>query len=165
MGFRSAIMFSISFGLSVLLAGCSDYTTQSSDRFELASGSSASGLWAAVSQNARGIGAKFNQAGDAAIVTYRGGLRDFVVCSRNSSASNASGNERQIALDSRTKFVLNGTSISADTVYIATTQSMLPDGTSAPLSTTFGGSDVGNLLDGVSCRATGNLERRLLGQG
>lgn len=165
MGLRSAIVFSFLFGLSVSLTGCTDSATPMSGNFELSSNASASALWDTISKNARAIGARVSSVSDGAtVVTYSGNLRDFVVCRKYGGSSNANGSGQAIALDSRTKIILSGSKITADTVYIATTKTVLADGSSVPLSTTFSGSTVGKLQDGISCRATGNLERQLLGQ-
>lgn len=136
-------------GLTLLLLGC--ITPDTSQTATLQS----------VTRNASQFGADAKRYGDqAAIVTYMGTPRDFIKCSKGRlNVTNV------MELDSRTRIVPLGQGLLAETVYVVTTTGTLRSGKTIPVSVSFDRNEVGRFGDGVTCRATGMLERTLLGSG
>lgn len=159
---RSVTLPVLIVGLALQLSGCAETAASKpgtgSARFATADGSPASGLLPGVAGNARRLGASHQAVGEsAAIVTYGGAPRDFIACAGGSQ--DASG--RKIFLDARTTLTAEGPELRAETDYVAT----IEGGEGGASSVAFGPSESGRFADGTECRATGQLERSLLGSG
>lgn len=156
MGRRSAVLSFLVFGLALQISGCAETPGPRSAVFSTPDGSPATAFLGLAAQNARAIGAKSRMVGtQASIVTYAGPPRDFIACSGGSQDPSA----KAIVLDTRTTLRAEGPRLRADTAYIATAGG----NGDAPSSIAFGNTDSARFADGTQCRATGRLERSLLG--
>ena len=149
---HSVSQISAAIGISVLLSGCLNTATAKSPTFRVADGSSATVLLDVAAANGRKFRARTSRVNDStAIVTYSGKTRDFAVCSKGGVTQNG------VALDTRTTLVAKGPRLVAETLYIAT--SARPNSASVVCD----GETSARLPDGTTCRATGQLERQLVG--
>lgn len=150
MAIRFAANLSLSCLVSISLLGSAEPA--------FAQAQSANQVQKTISSKARSIGARAQRAGNAAsIVTYRGRPRDFVKC-RTKGGKSITG----YALDSRTTVQLSGRKARAKTLYLVTAK-FRNRGKTGAQSVAFTRSGVGKFDNGVTCRATGKLERLLLG--
>ncbi len=152
---HSAMIAILLVGSALQLAGCAETSTSGPASLSTPDGSPAAALLPAVAGNARMIGASSRAVGDSAsIVTYGGPPRDYIACSGGAAA-------RSMVLDSRTTLTAEGPTLRAATAYLVTSAAA---GGGAPNSIAFGTADSGRFADGTECRATGRLEKALLGR-
>lgn len=144
--------------LSVLLSGAviassSGIAAAQSLTFAYPDNSSTAPLLDVAARKARSLSAKTTRAGDDfLVVTYRGNLKNFIQCTRGGAKVS-----RDLSLDVRSTLESRGSRLKATTLYIVT-----EDTADAPISLAFSGVE-GGTANGLSCRATGALERKLLG--
>lgn len=145
------------FGAStIFLASCTETVTVSQ--------TSSDSAWQAVSANAKGIGATAQRVdATTGVVNYSGGLRDFATCSANGASVDIKA--LTFALDSRTTLRPLGGAVRAETLYVATYRTRGSSSAAVARSVSFGRDTAGQFGNGVTCRATGMLEKTLLGQG
>lgn len=150
MRIRFTINLSLSCLATLFLLGVSDKVSADTQ--------SAAQVQKAVASKVQSVGARAQRVGNTvSIVTYRGGPKNYVTC--RTSGGKAIGG---YALDSRTTVQVTGRKARARTLYLVTAKFQRPTRTT-PLTIAFTRSGVGKFENGVSCRATGNLERFLLG--
>jgi hypothetical protein len=156
MTFKSFSRLSILCFASLALIGCDQvFLTHSTDKAALAPPS-----FRTVIKNANSFGATGTRVGnEAAIIVYSGQARDFITCP--SKRSNAEFSVHT-ALDARTTVVPKGGTLSADTLYVATTVYTTKSGKSSIRMVEFTTTKSGTFDFGVTCRATGKLEQILL---
>lgn len=149
---RFAINLSICCGISMALLGCAEMAAPNPADAKLAQRT--------ISSNARALGARVQTVGDtASIVQYRGSARNYAQCI--TPRGNALAN---VALDSRTTIRLSGSRARATTLYLATARLRDARGRRTPQSVAFTQAKPGKFANGITCRATGVLERRILGK-
>lgn len=155
---HSAMIAILLIGSTLQLAGCAETLPSGSASFSTPDGSSVTTLLSAVEGHARMIGASSQVVGDSArIVTYGGPPRDYITCT-GGSQNPATG---AFILDSRTTLTADGPDLRAETAYLVTSAAATDD---APNSIAFGNADSGRFANGTECRATGRLEKTLLGR-
>jgi hypothetical protein len=108
-------------------------------------------LGVAARNAARLPGTSVRASDTVVIVTYRGEPQDFVICKRDDA--DVSGD---LVLDLRSTLESQGPRLAAASVYIVT------DINDKRVSLVFNGVEEGKAGD-LSCRATGAMERKLLG--
>ena len=135
-----------------VLAGCADTSTVSK--------ASADAAWQAVLSNSQGIGATATRVNQSTgIVQYSGPPRDFVSCSAGSQTIDVT--QLSIVLDSRMTLKSLGARLRVATQYVVTISDQSPESKSI----SFGQDAEGRFSNGVTCRATGVLKEKVLGQG
>lgn len=120
--------------------------------FSYSDKSSTMPLLGVATRNAPSLPAQAKRAGDTfLVVTYQGSPQDFVICTRGTAEVTG-----ELLLDLRSTLEVQGSKLSTTTLYIVT------DVKNPNVSLAFNGVEVAK-SGGLSCRATGAMERKLLG--
>ena len=137
---------------TMVLAGCEDTPSVSK--------ASADSAWKAVLSNSEGVGATATRVNlTTGIVEYSGPPRDFVSCSIDSQDVDVS--QMSTVLDSRMTLKPLGAAVRVNTQYVVTISDQSP----GSRSISFAQDAEGRFSNGVTCRATGSLEEKVLGRG